>query len=51
MCSTPKAAHSIQFRIRFETVDDSDGQADLALFYLTDSNTNEPGIFSLTIEP
>ncbi len=38
-----------QFRIRFEQPADNDGQPDLALFYLTDSNTNEPGIFELQI--
>ena len=40
-----------QFRILFETPADGDGAQDLVLFYRTDSNTNEPGIFELTIEP
>jgi len=39
-----------QFRIRFEQPADNDGQQDLALFFLTDSNTNEPGIFELEID-
>ncbi len=39
-----------QFRIRFENEADNDGQQDLASFFLTDSNTNEPGIFTLEIE-
>ncbi len=38
-----------QFRLKFETVGDSDGEADLAMFFLTDSNTNEPGIFTLDL--
>jgi hypothetical protein len=40
---------SVQFRIRFEQVADKDGQADLAMFYRTDSNTNEEGLFTLVI--
>ncbi len=38
-----------QFRLRFEGVSDPDGEQDLALFFLTDSNTNEPGIFQLEL--
>ena len=38
-----------QLRIRFEVAADSDGRQDLALFYRTDSNTNEAGIFELAI--
>lgn len=38
-----------QFRLRFERVADGDGNQDLALFFLTDSNTNEPGIFHLEL--
>lgn len=41
---------TVQFRLRFETASDQDGRQDLALFFLTDSNTNEQGIFSLTLE-
>jgi len=38
-----------QFRLRFDEIADGDGTQDLALFFLTDSNTNEPGIFTLTL--
>jgi hypothetical protein len=38
-----------QFRFKFETAGDNDGEADLAMFFLTDSNTNEPGIFTLDL--
>lgn len=38
-----------QFRLRFDTAGDNDGAADLAMFFLTDSNTNEPGIFALNL--
>ncbi|MGI9595539.1 MAG: hypothetical protein ACR2QK_05240, partial [Acidimicrobiales bacterium] len=41
---------SAQFRLRFETATDGDGDQDLALFFITDSNRNEPGIFTLSIE-
>lgn len=37
----------VQFRLRFDEAGDRDGSQDLALFFLTDSNTNEPGIFVL----
>lgn len=40
----------LQFRIQFENPSDNDGEQDLALFYRTDTNTNEPGIFSLNVE-
>lgn len=40
----------LQMRVRFDTPGDGDGERDLALFFLTDSNTNEPGIFTLTLE-
>ena len=40
-----------QFRIRFETQADNDGQQDLAMFFRTDSNTNEAGLFELVITP
>lgn len=39
----------VQFRLKFETVSDGDGQPDLARFYRTDSNTNQPGIFTLDL--
>lgn len=38
-----------QFRLKFETAGDNDGTADLAMFFLTDSNTNERGIFRLEL--
>lgn len=40
----------LQFRLRFDTPGNGDGEQDLALFFRTDSNTNEPGIFSLIVE-
>jgi len=43
-------ADRLQFRIRFETSGDLDDSPDLAMFFLTDSNTNEPGIFTLRID-
>jgi hypothetical protein len=39
----------VQFRIRFEEPADNDGVQDLALFFRSDSNTNEAGIFELLI--
>lgn len=39
----------VQLRLRFEGTSDPDGEQDLALFFLTDSNTNEPGIFRLEL--
>ena len=38
-----------QFRIRFEAAGDNDGSVDLVLFYIANSNTNEPGLFTLTV--
>jgi len=38
-----------QFRLKFETAGDNDGTADLAMFFFTDSNTNERGIFTLDL--
>ena len=43
-------ADRVQFRMRFDTPGDGDRSQDLATFFLTDSNTNEPGIFSLDID-
>jgi len=40
----------LQFRLKFERAGDGDGRADLAMFFETDSNTNEAGLFTLTIE-
>ena len=39
-----------QSRIRFENPGDNDGQQDMVMFYITNSNTNERGIFELVIE-
>lgn len=39
----------IQLQLTLEELSDSDGEQDLALFFLTDSNTNEPGIFTLEL--
>lgn len=38
-----------QLRLKFDTAGDNDGEADLAMFFLTDSNTNERGIFTLNL--
>jgi hypothetical protein len=40
---------TVQFRLRFERPADNDGRPDLALFFRTDSNTNEAGLFELLI--
>jgi len=42
-------ATRIQFRLKFTDAGDSDGEADLAMFFLLDSNTNESGLFRLTL--
>lgn len=42
-------ATRVQFRVRFDTPGDGDQSQDLAMFFLTDSNTNEPGIFILEL--
>ena len=39
-----------QFRLRFDKASDSDGQQDLAMFFISNSNTNEPGIFELEVK-
>jgi len=39
--------HTVQFRLRFERTGDNDGRAHLAMFYRSDSNTNEAGLFTL----
>jgi hypothetical protein len=49
MAAASEGATSIQFRLRFEQVADNDGQADLAMFYRSESNTNEQGLFTLVI--
>jgi hypothetical protein len=47
--SASGAAHGgrLQLRMFFDVAGDNDNSPDLALFFLTDSNTNEPGIFTL----
>ncbi|MDX2379537.1 MAG: hypothetical protein QNM02_07245 [Acidimicrobiia bacterium] len=42
-------SQNAQFRLRFERVADGDGSQDRALFFLSDSNLNEPGIFHLDL--
>ncbi|MGB3735920.1 MAG: hypothetical protein WA964_13255 [Ilumatobacter sp.] len=39
----------VQLRLKFDELSDGDGETDLAMFFLTDSNTNEAGIFTLEI--
>jgi len=41
---------TIQIRLRLDRPGDGDGNPDLAMFFRTDSNTNETGLFTLTIE-
>ena len=38
-----------QFRLRFDQAGDGGGRADRAMFFISDSNTNQPGIFTLTL--
>jgi len=38
-----------QFRLLFDEAGNKDGEQDLLMFYITDSNTNESGIFELVI--
>jgi len=38
-----------QFRLKFDQAGDGDGRADLAMFFATESNTNQPGIFTLAL--
>jgi hypothetical protein len=40
----------VQLRLKFERPADLDGQQDLAMFFRSDSNTNQPGLFTLTID-
>jgi len=47
--ATDEGRDVVQFRLRFEQVADNDGQPDLAQFYRSDVNTNEAGLFELTI--
>ena len=43
----------VQFRLLLDRAGDNDGSQDLVSFFITNSNTNEPGIFELeiTLEP
>ena len=38
-----------QFRLRLDRAGDGDGIPDMVLFFITDSNTNQPGIFELEV--
>jgi len=40
---------TLQLRLRFETMSDGDNSADLAMFYKTDSNTNDRGVFIIEV--
>jgi hypothetical protein len=40
-----------QFRLRLTEAGDGDGVKDMVLFYITDPDTNEPGIFELEVVP
>jgi len=40
----------VQFRILFDKAGDGDGLQDMVMFFKTNSNTNEPGIFELDLE-
>ena len=40
----------VQFRVLFDEAGDGDGVKDMAMFFKTNSNTNEPGIFELDLE-
>jgi len=42
-------ADRAQFRLRFDTPGDGDGVQDLVMFFRTDPNVGEPGIFTLVI--
>lgn len=43
----------VQFRLLLDRAGDEDGSQDLVAFFISDSNTNQPGIFELevTVEP
>lgn len=44
-----RGSATVKLRLQFATMSDNDGEPDLALFFLSDSNTNEPAIFSLEL--
>lgn len=39
----------VQFRLLLDRTGDKDGSQDLVAFFITDSNTNQPGIFELEV--
>jgi len=39
-----------RFRFRLDVAGDSDGEQDMILFYVSDSNETEPGLFDLDVE-
>lgn len=43
------SAARVQFRLKFQTLTDGDGEPDLARFFRTDPNTNERDIFTLDL--
>ena len=47
--ATEADAELLQLRLKFDELSDGDGEPDLALFFLSDSNTNESGIFTLDL--
>jgi len=51
VAAVANGAHRAQFRLKFDLAGDSDGTQDLAMFFRSDANTAESGIFTLTIEP
>lgn len=40
---------TLQFRLRLEQAGDSDGQPDMVIFFATNPNQNQPGLFALQI--
>ena len=40
---------SAQFRLRSDRAGDGDGRADMVMFFISNSNTNQPGIFELEV--
>ena len=38
-----------QFRLRFDGAGDGDGSPDMVMFFIADSNTNQPRIFELVV--
>ena len=44
-----KSDRHAQFRLRMDKAGDGDGRPDMVMFFKTNSNTNEPGIFELAV--